>query len=131
MRQPSFSCRLFFRMTTLRTGRRHLRFLPKADRVEVVETNKPTYVAEIANIQGGILVTIFPPESTTTFSRSFHAICDAERWLARLARVGLRSRDCARLLEKELLAFELAATGPIRVVDNRRSKRCSLPEYFT
>lgn len=104
--------------------------LANDDRRRGMKANQPTYVAEIANAEGRILVTIMPPSSVTTFSRSFHAICDAERWLLRLARVGLSARDCARLLEQGLVAFEVGATGPIRIVDNRRSKRCSLPDFF-
>jgi hypothetical protein len=95
-----------------------------------MKASEPTYVAEIANADGRILVTIIPPSSMTTFSRSFHAICDAERWLLRLVRAGLSARDRARLLEQELVAFEIASIGPIRIVDNRRSKRCPLPGFF-
>ena len=92
--------------------------------------NELTYVAQISNFQSKILVTIVPPNSGAPFSRSFHAICDAERWLSKLVRVGMRTRECARLLEVDRDAFELAATGPIRIIDNRRAKRCSLPNFL-
>lgn len=59
-----------------------------------------TYAAEITNAEGRILVVIRPPSSITTFSRSFYAICDAERWLLKLARNGLSGRDRTRLLKK-------------------------------
>jgi hypothetical protein len=93
--------------------------------------NELTYIAHISNSQGKILVTIVPPNSGAAFSRSFHAICDAECWLSKLVHVGMSTRDCARLQEDDLGPFALAATGPIRIIDNRRAKRCSLPSLFT
>lgn len=94
------------------------------------KANKPMYVAEVANAEGRILVTIISASSAVRFCRLFHAICDAERWLSRLARVGLSTRDRTRLLEHELLTFDVDALGPIRIADYRQLKRCSLPDVF-
>ena len=94
------------------------------------KANKPMYVAEVANAEGRILVTIISANSAVRFCRLFHAICDVERWLSRLARVGLSTRDRTRLQEHDLLAFDVDAFGPIRTVDYRQLKRCALPEVF-
>lgn len=111
-------------------GRPATESVPGDDVKKVTEANKPTCVAEIVNAEGRILVTIIAPSSAVTFCRSFHAICDAERWLLRLARAGLSSRDRARLQKQELLTFGVGALGPIRTIDDRQSKRCSLPDFF-
>ncbi len=94
------------------------------------KANAPRYVAEVINAEGRILVTIIPLSSPVRFCRSFHAICDAERWLSRLVRAGLSARDRTRLLEHELRAFDGEALGPIRIADHRQSKRCVLPDVF-
>lgn len=92
--------------------------------------NKPMYVAEVANAEGRIQVTMISANSEVRFCRLFHAICDVERWLLRLARRGLSARDRTRLLEHELLAFDIDAFGPIQIVDYRQLKRCALPAVF-
>lgn len=88
------------------------------------------YVAEVASAAGGILVTVSSSTSTMKFSRSFRAICDAERWLLKLVHVGLNNRDCVHFKEKELIAFELPPMRSIQINDKRRAKRCVLPAYF-
>jgi hypothetical protein len=92
--------------------------------------SEPIYTAEITSVDGRILVTISAPTPALRFSRLFHAICDAERWLSKLARAGLGQRDWMRIQEKDVERFELAAMAPIKIVDKRRSKRCSLPDFF-
>lgn len=94
------------------------------------KANKPMYVAEVTNAEGRILVTIISANSAVRLCRWFQAICDVERWLSRLARVGLSTRDRTRLLEHELLAFDVDALGPIQIVDYRQLKRCALPDVF-
>jgi hypothetical protein len=89
------------------------------------------YKAEIASVEQKIIVVVISPDSATIFRRSFHTICDAERWLSRLARAGIRKRDCAYLLKKDTLPFELPPLRAIRVCDKRQSKRFELPEIFT
>lgn len=70
-----------------------------------VETT--VYRAEVTNAERRVVITIIPPSDAGAFSRSFHAICDAERWLSGLSRVGLRARDCTYLVEKQVPVFEL------------------------
>ena len=88
------------------------------------------FKAEISSSGGKVVVVVTTPDDATAFSRSFHAICDAERWLARLARAGLQKRECAYLLEKSILPFELGPLGPIQILDKRTSRRFQLPELF-
>jgi hypothetical protein len=40
------------------------------------------YRAEVTNAERRVVVTIIPPSGADAFSRSFYAICDAERWLS-------------------------------------------------
>jgi hypothetical protein len=89
-----------------------------------------TFQAEISNADGRVVVAVITPDGTSVFSRSFHVICDAERWLTKLARVGLRKRECKYLREKDALPFELAPLGPIQISDKRASKRFQLPVLF-
>jgi hypothetical protein len=88
------------------------------------------YQAEITNAEKRVIVAIMPPSGTGAFSRSFYTICDAERWLFRLSRVGLKTRDCAYLVEKGIPVFELPPVGPIVIADRRTSRRHDLPELL-
>ena len=88
------------------------------------------YRAEISNIEKRVVVAIALPSGVHAFTRSFYAICDAERWLVRLARVGLRTRDYAYLLEKDVSAVDLPPVGPIAIVDKRLARRSQLPEFI-
>jgi hypothetical protein len=92
---------------------------------------KATYLAEISNNDGRIFVLVKSLDASVNVSRSFHNICDAERWLLRLSRTGLRKRDWPYLLEKQMPSFELPPIGPIRIVDCRVSKRMALPEVLS
>lgn len=89
-----------------------------------------TFKAEISNADRRVVVAVTTPDGTSVFSRSFHAICDAERWLTKLARVGLQKRECKYLLEKDAVPFELAPLGPIQISDKRPAKRFQLPALF-
>lgn len=88
------------------------------------------YRAEITSVEQKIIVTVVPPAREAVFRRSFYAICDAERWLIRLARSGMRKRDCVYLLERDTLPFELPPLSAIRIVDKRPSKRFALPDIL-
>jgi hypothetical protein len=88
------------------------------------------FKAEISSSKGRVMVAVTTPDEESVFSRSFHAICDAERWLARLARVGPQKRECIYLLEKGISPFELGALGQIRISDKRTSRRFQLPKLF-
>jgi hypothetical protein len=92
---------------------------------------KTTYWAEISTVERRILVVVKSPDIDVMFSRSFHNICDAEHWLLRLCRIGLRKQDCSYLLEPHVPAFELPPIGVIRVLDKRVSKRMTLPEVVS
>jgi hypothetical protein len=88
------------------------------------------YAAEIVNTNGKILVTIVSSVSSIRFSRAFHNICDAERWLIRLARTGLSKRACGHLMDCAFTLTELPALRTISVIDNRTVKRMALPSQF-
>jgi hypothetical protein len=89
-----------------------------------------TFKAEISSADRRVVVAVMTHDGTSVFSRSFHAICDAERWLTKLARVGLKKREWKYLLEKDALPVELAPLGPIQILDKRASKRFQLPVLF-
>lgn len=88
------------------------------------------YRAEIRNIEKRVVVAIVLPSGVHAFTRSFYAICDAERWLVKLSRVGLRTRDYAFLLENKVSAVDLPPVGPIAIVDKRTAHRHQLPEFI-
>ena len=89
------------------------------------------YTAEITRVDQKIIVAVMQSASETVFRRSFYAICDAEHWLIRLARSGMRKPDCVYLLERDTLPFELPPLGVIRISDKRSSKRFALPDILT
>jgi hypothetical protein len=65
-----------------------------------------------------------------TISRSFRAICDAERWLKKLVERGLQQSDCKYLFDPPQVPFALPPVGPIRIIDKRVTKRFALPAVF-
>lgn len=65
-----------------------------------------------------------------TISRSFHAICDAERWLKKLVERGLQQSDWKYLLDPPQVPFALPPVGPIYIIDKRVTKRFALPAVF-
>jgi len=87
--------------------------------------------AALSNENRRVLVEVTLPDRELTISRSFAAICDAERWLAKLVSVGLRKTDCKYLINKTIVPFELQAMGPIRIIDKRVAKRFELPSIFS
>jgi hypothetical protein len=89
-----------------------------------------TFKAEILSVDRRVVVAVSTPDGTSVFSRSFHAICDAERWLARLARVGIQKSDYRYLLAKDISLLELRPLGPIQILDKRTFKRFQLPALF-
>jgi hypothetical protein len=93
--------------------------------------NKELTFATISSANQRILVEVTLPDPELTISRSFHAICDAERWLTKMAGVGLSKTDCKYLLDETIVPFELPPVGPIRIVDKRVSKRFELPTVFS
>ena len=93
-------------------------------------TETKVYRAEVTNAEKRVVVKIIPPSGAGAFSRSFYAICDAERWLPRLSRAGLRTRDCVYFIEKQVPAFELPTIRPILIADRRTSQRHRLLELL-
>lgn len=87
--------------------------------------------AMISSENRWVLVEVTLTDHKITISRSFHAICDAERWLVKLVRVGLRDSERKYLNDKTILPFELQPVGPIRIIDKRLAKRFELPTIFT
>jgi hypothetical protein len=87
--------------------------------------------ATISSENGRVLVELGLPDCERTICRSFHAICDAERWLEKLVARGLMQSDCKYLLDKPNLPFALPPVGPIRIIDKRLTKRFALPAVFT
>lgn len=85
------------------------------------------YDAEITNADGKIMVTITSSTSNIHFSRTFHNICDAERWIIGLVRTGLTKRARKHLREQAVAPSELPALWPIVVRDKRTIKRAVLP----
>ncbi|MFN7351750.1 MAG: hypothetical protein ACK5SR_00585, partial [Burkholderiales bacterium] len=75
--------------------------------------------------------TISSNNQETSFSRSFSSICDAERWLHRLAEKGLGKRDHPYLLSGGVHPLELPPLISISVCDKRTSRRFELPATFT
>jgi hypothetical protein len=92
---------------------------------------KTKYLAEIDKIEGRILVIVRSLDSDVTLTRAFHNICDAEHWLLRLSRKGLRMQDCSHLLEQPIPSFELPPVGPVRILDKRVGKRTTLSEIVS
>lgn len=86
--------------------------------------------AEIAKVGGSILVSVFSKTGSVNFSRSFHGICDAERWLSGLAKNGLRARDLRFLSGSVVTVQALHPLGAIEVSDLRPSRRVELPLYI-
>lgn len=87
--------------------------------------------AAISSGNRRVIVEVTVTECALTISRSFAAICDAERWLAKLVSSGLSKADCKYLFDKKIVPFELQAVGPIRIIDKRITKRCELPTIFS
>lgn len=85
------------------------------------------YDAEITNADGKIMVTITSSASNIHFGRTFHNICEAERWLIGLVRTGLTKRARRHLREQAVVPPELPALSPIVVSDRRTIKRAALP----
>lgn len=86
--------------------------------------------ATISSENGRVFVELRLPDDERTISRAFHAICDAERWLAKLVERGLTQSDCKYLRDKPDLPFALPPVGPIRIIDQRATKRFALPAVF-
>lgn len=89
-----------------------------------------SFKAEITSADRKVVVVVSTIGGASVFCRSFHAICDAERWLTRLVRVGVQKSDFRYLLEKDLSPFELGPLGPIQILDKRMVKRFQLQAVF-
>jgi hypothetical protein len=97
----------------------------------IIEMPQEQAVAAISSDNRRVLVEVTLTDPELTISRSFHAICDAERWLAKLVGIGLSKTECKCLIDKTIVPFALPPLGPIRIVDKRLSKRFELPEIFS
>jgi len=89
------------------------------------------YQTEMTGAGQNIVVAISANDTTIRFSRSFASICDAERWLYRLAKRGLGKRDHQYLLSGGAYPLELTPLILISVSDKRTSRRFELPATFT
>lgn len=83
--------------------------------------------ATISSENKRVLVELSVVDCERTISRSFHAVCDAERWLAKLVERGLQQKDCKYLLDQPQVPFALPPVGPIRIIDKRMAKRFAFP----
>lgn len=86
--------------------------------------------ATISSENKRVLVELSLLDCERTISRSFHAICDAERWLAKLVEGGVHQKDCKYLLDQPQVPFALPPVGPIRIIDKRVIRRFALPTIF-